>query len=71
MMSFLRASRPSRVWISLLAMGCRRGASRGGWPRVISRRSVMGFMRRGSGRVLTLMLVAFLALLAQLGGSEG
>ena len=31
----------------------------------------MGFMRRGSGRVLTLMLVAFLALLAQLGGSEG
>ena len=31
----------------------------------------MGFMRRGSGRVLTLMLVAFLALLAQLGGNEG
>ena len=31
----------------------------------------MGFMRRGSGRILTLMLVAFLALLAQLGRSEG
>ena len=31
----------------------------------------MGFMRRGSGSILTLMLVAFLALLAQLGGIEG
>jgi hypothetical protein len=31
----------------------------------------MGFMRRGSGRILTLMLVAFLALLAQLGGNVG
>lgn len=31
----------------------------------------MGFMRRGSGRILTLILVAFLALLAQLGGNEG
>ena len=31
----------------------------------------MGFMRRGSGRILTLMLVAFLALLAFLGGFGG
>ena len=31
----------------------------------------MAFTRRGSGRILTLMLVAFLALLAQLGGNEG
>ena len=28
------------------------GVSRGGWRRVISRRSVMGFMRRDSGRVM-------------------
>ena len=31
----------------------------------------MGFMRRGSGRILTLMLVAFLALLAVFGGFGG
>ena len=30
----------------------------------------MGFMRRGSGRILCI-LVAFLALLAQLGGNVG
>ena len=52
MMSSRRVARLGRVWRLLRAMGCRSGVSRGGWRRVISRRSVMGFMRRGSGRVM-------------------
>ena len=52
MMSCRRVLRQGRVWRLQLVMGCLRGVSRGGWLRVISRRSVMGFMRRGSGRVM-------------------
>lgn len=43
-----RVLRLGRVWRWLRAMGCLSGVSRDGWRLVVSRRSVMDFMRRGS-----------------------